>query len=203
MKHLSLALNIVLFVAVGILYYLHFSSSKPNEKKKKNQIAQLVKSNGNSPLIGYVDLDSLNEHISFIKNNRKLLEGEQMAIEKEWENAYRNLQAQKDNFLKRGNSITQAEAEEFQGKLIQQQQIVDEKKQSSSQALNDKSYKFLDDVQKKLKAFLVDYNHDNKFNYIFTTGNGLEYMVYKDSALNITDDVIEGMNEVLKVEKKK
>ena len=202
MKHLSLAVNIVLFVAVGILYYLHFSSAKPNEKKKKNQIAQLVKSNGNSPLIGYVDLDSLNEHISFIKNNRKLLEGEQMAIEKEWENAYRNLQAQKDNFLKRGNSITQAEAEEFQGKLIQQQQMVDEKKQSSTQALNDKSYKFLDDVQKKLKAFLVEYNQDNKFNYIFTTGNGLEYMVYKDSALNITDDVIEGMNEILNAEKK-
>jgi outer membrane protein len=202
MKHLSLTLNIVLLLAVGILYYLHFSSAKPNEKKKKNQITQSAKANGNVPLIGYVDLDSLNEHIAYIKNNRKILEGEQIAIEKEWENAYRNLQAQKDNFLKRGNSITQAEAEEFQGKLIQQQQIVDDKKQNSTQALNDKSFKFLDDVQKKLKAFLVDYNQDNKFNYIFTTGNGLEYMVYKDSALNITDDVIEGMNEILNTEKK-
>ena len=197
MKHLSLTLNIVLLLAVGILYYLHFSSTKPNEKKKKNQITQIAKANGNAPLIGYIDLDTLNEHITFIKNNRKLLENEQIAIEKEWENAYRNLQAQKDNFLKRGNSITQAEAEEFQGKLIQQQQIVDEKKQNSTQALNDKSYKFLDDVQKKLKAFLVEYNQDNKFSYIFTTGNGLEYMVYKDTALNITDDVVEGMNEIL------
>ncbi len=197
MKHLSLTLNIVLLLAVGILYYLYFSSAKPNEKKKKNQTAQLAKANGTAPLIGYIDLDTLNEHITFIKNNRKLLENEQIAIEKEWENAYRNLQAQKDNFLKRGNAITQAEAEEFQGKLIQQQQMVDEKKQNATQALNDKSYKFLDDVQKKLKAFLVEYNQDNKFNYIFTTGNGLEYMVYKDSALNITNDVVEGMNEIL------
>ena len=55
----------------------------------------------------------------------------------------------------------------------------------------------MDDIQKKLKAFLLEYNQDNKFNYIFTTGNGLEYMVYKDSALNITDDVVEGMNEIL------
>ena len=202
MKHLSLTLNIVLFVAVGILYYLHFSSTKTIEPKKKNQIVKSSIGNSSAPLIGYVDLDSLNEHITFIKNNRKMLEGEQIAIEKEWENAYRNLQAQKDNFLKRGNSITQAEAEEFQGKLIQQQQMVDEKKQTSTQALNDKSYKFLDDVQKKLKAFLKEYNQDDKFNYIFTTGNGLEYMVYKDSALNITEDVIEGMNEILNAEKK-
>ena len=68
MKHLSLTLNIVLLLAVGILYYLHFSSAKPNEKKKKNQITQLTKANGSAPLIGYVDLDTLNEPITFIKN---------------------------------------------------------------------------------------------------------------------------------------
>ena len=202
MKHLSLTLNIVLLLAVGILYYFHFSSAKPNEKKKKNQITQLTKTSGNTPLIGYIDLDTLYEHIAFIKNNRKLLENEEIAIQKEWENAYRNLQAQKDNFLKRGNAITQAEAEEFQGKLIQQQQIVDEKKQNAAQALNDKTYKFGDDIQKKLKAFLVDYNQDNKFSYIFTTGTGLDYIVYKDTALNITDDVVEGMNVILNKEKK-
>jgi outer membrane protein len=202
MKHLSLTLNIVLLLAVGILYYLHFSSAKPDEKKKKNQIIQLTKKSGNAPLIGYIDLDTLYEHIAFIKNNRKLLENEQIAIEKEWENAYRNLQAQNDNFLKVRDSKTKAEAEEFQGKLIQQQQMVDEKKQNAAQALNDKTYKFGDDIQKKLKAVLVEYNQDNKFSYIFTTGTGLEYLVYKDTALNITDDVVEGMNVILNKEKK-
>ena len=34
--------------------------------------------------------------------------------------------------------------------------------------------------------------------YIFTTGTGMDYMVYKDSSMNITDDVIEGMNEKMK-----
>ena len=56
----------------------------------------------------------------------------------------------------------------------------------------------MDDIQKKLKDFLAEYNQDKNFNYIFTTGNGLEYMVYKDSSLNITMDVVEGMNEKMK-----
>ena len=56
----------------------------------------------------------------------------------------------------------------------------------------------MDDIQKKLKEFLTDYNKEKKYMYILTTGTGLDYMVYKDSTLNITKDVIKGMNEKMK-----
>ena len=82
--------------------------------------------------------------------------------------------------------------------LKQQQQQIDGKKQSLSQNLNEKSYKFMDDIQKKLKDFLEEYNKEKNYMYIFTTGTGLDYMVYKDSSMNITADVIEGMNEKMK-----
>ena len=145
--------------------------------------------------IAYVELDSLNENITYIKTKRKELEAEQRSIETEWENGYRGLEAKKDNFLKKGNAITQEMAQEFQGQLLQEQQQIDEKKQNLSQRLNEKSYKFMDDIQKKLKDFLAEYNSQRNFTYIFTTGTGLDYMVYKDSSLNITADVIAGMNE--------
>ena len=86
-------------------------------------------------------------------------------------------------------------AQQFQGELAKEQQQIDEKKQSLSQQLNEKSYKFMDDIQKKLRDFLGEYNSQKNFTYIFTTGTGLDYMVYKDSSLNITADVIAGMNE--------
>jgi outer membrane protein len=198
MKNLSLVLNAVLFIAVGYLYFVHFSTSDNKNTKSKAAIKVTHQADSiNGATIAYVDLDSLNEKINFIKTTRKSLEAEQKSIETEWENAYRNLESQKDNFLNRGKSITQAEAEQFQASLLQQQQVVDERKQTRIQELNDKSYKFLDGIQKKLKDFLAEYNQDSKFTYIFSTGNGLDYMVYKDSALNITDDVIKGMNEML------
>ena len=86
---------------------------------------------------------------------------------------------------------------------MQQQQVVDERKQSRTQKLNEKSYKFLEDIQKKLKDYLTEYNQESKFTYIFSTGHGLDYMVYKDSSLNITEDVVRGMNEMLDAENKK
>ena len=202
MKPVSIIMNVVLIVAIAVLYYLQFTDRKCEANKAKQPIAKAVSKNGSTNSIAYVDLDSLNEKIRFIKDNRKLLESEQQAIELEWENAYRNLEKQKNDFLKRGSSITQQEAEVFQNKLLQQQQEVDTKKQTLTQKLNQKSYKFMDDIQMKLKNFLNEYNKEKVYSYIFTVGNGLDYLVYKDSSMNITQDVIAGMNEILSKDSK-
>jgi outer membrane protein len=201
MKNLSLLLNVVLIIAVGVLYYFQFAGKKDCQRKTKQFASTIKPSSSSAPCFAYVDLDSLNEKISYIKENRKALEKEQEAIESEWEASYRNLENKKNNFLKRGNAITQTEAEAFQNELIQEQQQVDTKKQTLSQKLNEKSYKFMDDIQQKLKDFLADYNKDKRFTYIFSCGNGLDYMVYKDSSYNITPDVITGMNEMLTEDK--
>ena len=204
MKNLSLVLNIVLLLAVGYLYYYDFSGKKTKDvaaKLSSNLMA--ADSNGSRPPLVYVELDSLNEKITFIKDKRKELEAAMKVIEQEQEAGYRNLQAQKDNFLKKGAAITQEEAEAFQGRLIEQQQKIDRTKQEQSQALNEKSFGIMEGIQKKLKDFLTEYNKDKKYMYIFTTGTGLDYMVFKDSTLNITSDVINGMNAKLNAEANK
>ena len=198
MKHLSIVLNIGLIIAVTVLYYLHFSEKKQVEKKAKIASPVFAGTNTARPAIAYVELDSLNERITYIRNRRKELETEQQAIEADWETSYKGLENQKNNFLKKGSSITQEEAQQFQAQLLQQQQQVDDKKQSLTQKLTERSYKFMEDIQKKLKDFLEEYNAERNYMYIFTTGTGLDYMVYKDSSLNITDQVIEGMNKKLK-----
>ena len=195
MKNLSLVLNVVLILAVGILYYLHFSGKKTIDVKPKIALPKVTGNEVGHMAIAYVEMDSLNDNILYIKSKRKELEAQQRAIESEWENGYKGLEAKRDNFLKKGNAITQEMAQQFQGELAQEQQQIDGKKQSLSQQLNEKSYKFMDDIQKKLRDFLGEYNSQRNFTYIFTTGTGLDYMVYKDSSLNITADVIAGMNE--------
>jgi outer membrane protein len=201
MKNVSLGLNIVLLAAVIFLYVKVFSGKNSDKNSSVKTTATTATAASARAPIAYIELDSLNDRITYIKSRRTSLENDQRSIETEWQNGYRNLENQKNNFLKRGNSITQQEAEKFQGELIQQQQMIDGKKQSLTQKLSERSYLFMDDIQKKLKEFLADYNRDKNYQYIFTTGTGLDYMVYKDAALNITDDVIRGMNEKLSKEK--
>jgi len=202
MKKITLVLNIVLLIAVAVLYYLHFSCKSNNMHECKKNAPGTALNNSHKPMIAYVDLDSMNERIGYIKKNRLALEQEQKSIESEWEASYRDLENQKNNFLKNSSSITQSQAESFQKILLDQQQRVDTKKQMLTQQLNEKSYKFLEDIQKQLKQYLEEYNQNKGYAFILTVGNGLDYMVYKDSSLNITNDVVEGMNEKLKSKEK-
>ena len=64
--------------------------------------------------------------------------------------------------------------------------------------LNQKSFELMESIQKKLKEFLEAYNKEKKYQYILTTGGGMDYIILKDSTLDITKDVIKGMNEKLK-----
>jgi outer membrane protein len=202
MKNISIALNVLLLIAVGVLYAKVFSGNKNVKTPEKKVASANPDPTPQNASIAYIDMDSLHEKITYIKNIRAELENDQRSIETKWQNGYRSLENQKNAFIKsKGNSITQQEAEKFQGELLQQQQAIDGEKQDATQKLSAKSYKFMDDIQKKLKDFLADYNKDRSFQYILTTGTGLDYMLYKDSALNITNDVIQGMNEKLNPKK--
>ena len=195
-----LVINVLLVVAVGWLYFDFYG--KKSEKKAVQTVVNNTKSTAGNAPIAYVELDSLNEKITYIKEKRRALEAEQKVIESEWQRSMRSLEAQRDNFVKRGDAITQAEAEKFQGQLIEQQQKIEATKQNAAQRLSEKSYVFMDDIQSKLKTFLKEYNKDQRYMYILTSGTGLDYMIYRDSTLNITDDVIKGMNEKMSSLKK-
>lgn len=202
MKHVLLIINVLLLIAVGYLYYYNFWDKGNSKAVVKNEIAYGKDSGFANAPIAYIELDSLNEHITYMKDKRKELEAEQRAIENDWQNGYKGLQAQRDNFIKKGNA-SPAEMEQMQNTLIQQQQQIDGAKQSRSQKLSEKSFSFMEDIQKKLKEFLADYNRQKRFTYILTAGSGLDYMVYKDTTLNITKDVIKGMNEKMQASVKK
>lgn len=200
MKQFSIVLNLLLVVAVGILYYLHFSG-KPKTKPANSLITAGVKDSGSSAgrtIVAYVELDSLNNNVTFIKQRKKELEAEQKEIMSDYENSYRGMEAEKNEFIKRGNAITQQEAEAFEMKLRQKQQDVETSKQMKGQKLAEKGAKIMEDMQAKLKVFMNDYNKDKHYTYILATGTGLDYLFYKDSTLNITNEIVAGLNEQMK-----
>ena len=49
----------------------------------------------------------------------------------------------------------------------------------------------------KLDSFLTEYNKDKRFVYILSYTKG-GFILYKDEALDITKEVVDGMNEKLK-----
>ena len=199
MKQFSILLNVVLLLAVGFLYYIHFSHSS-NSSSSAGSLNYKFHDSSNCDRISvaYVELDSLNNNVNFIKQRKKELDAEQKVIMNEYENAYRSMTQLRDDFIKRGKSITQQEAEAFQEKLGNQQQQIEQVKQQKSQQLAEKGARVMGDMQGKLKDFMNEYNKNKKFTMIFTTGTGLDYFLYKDVSLDITSEIVKGLNEKMK-----
>jgi len=194
MKQLSLILNIVLLVAVGVLYYLHFRGGK---KEKKSPDGVISNTKASCPqgvhLIAYVELDSLYGNIPAIKQAKIDVEAQQKNIQSDYEKSINFLYQEREAFSKKIN-ITQHDVDTFQEGFTKRQQDVENLKQERIEELSSRSARIMQETQAKLKTFLDEYNQQKKYTYIFATGTGLDYMFYKDSALNITQDVLKGLN---------
>jgi outer membrane protein len=200
MKQFSLALNILLLAAVGFLYYKTFNGSNVNVSKVNGtQPIKLVDSNATNIKVAYVDLDSLNENIIFFKQKRKALEQLQRNNENELETDLKQLEAKQYSFREKNPNPTPEQFESFRAQLMKDQENIEVKKQRYSNNISQQNFEMVEKIRKELKDFFAVYNQQKKYQYIFTTSNNLEYLLYKDSSLNITSEVVKGMNEKLAV----
>jgi outer membrane protein len=199
MKNFYLVLNVVLLIAVGYMFYYNFSHKSNTTAAVAN--GQLFKNNDSGATtlkIAYVELDSLNENITYFKQRRKELEQQQKVVEAELMNDYKGLEDKQRNFIQKNPNASPEEIQNIRAQLAQGQQDIETKKQTQSQQLSQRSFELMESIQKKLKEFLAEYNKEKKYQYILTTGGGMDYIILKDSTLDITKDVIKGMNEKLK-----
>lgn len=192
MKSALLALNIVLLCLVGYLYYLHFSNGKKS-------VSQSVKSNTATNLndgskVAYIDLDSLQNNYGYYKKIKTDFERKQSAANDEITGMQKKYQARAIELQKKGSTMTQAEQESAMQEINKMQQDLQARKQAIDNDLYNYNSKMKEDILTRIQNFLKDYNKDGRYAYIFSYEPG--FMFYKDSTLNITQDVISGLNNL-------
>jgi outer membrane protein len=199
---LTLSLIIVLILAVSGLYFLQFSKTGVSKKELK-KIRQPLSVSDSSLKLAYIDLDTIKENYEYFKLKNAELEKEKQRIENEIESGVKKLEIDRNNFLKKGQSISQQEAEQFQMEFQTRYQALGEKREKLLNQHLSNQAKAMDDIQSKINAYLKEYNKSAGYHFIFSTGEGNLTLYYKDESYNITDEVLEGLNETYQKEKKK
>ncbi|MEO6188352.1 MAG: OmpH family outer membrane protein [Ginsengibacter sp.] len=198
MKNILLVFNIILFILVGILYYLYFTNSK-KDTSQKITAAVASPSVGNSR-VAYIDLDSLQSNYSYYKIIKADFEKKQEAANNQITSLQKKYQARAIELQQKGPTMNQKEQESAMQEMNKMQQDLQEKKQGIDNSLYNTNSKMKEDILLRIQNFLKEYNKDGRYSYIFSYEPG--FMFYKDSALNITPDVIEGLNELYTENKK-
>lgn len=192
MKNLSYVLNAILFVLVGVLFYLHFAGSAALGAKGA---APGTDSAANAPLrIAYVNIDSLESQYSYFQEKKAELEKKQESIQNDLSSRARSLQNELAELQKKAPTLTQAQGEAAQQGLMKKQQALQQREQQLRQEYLQQQQDFNVELHRRLDSFLNAYNADKGYSYIFSYSEGISEILYKDSAFDITADVIRGLN---------
>jgi outer membrane protein len=188
------ALNGVLLVAVIVLFFLVL---KPSDKKTTTPVAAKagieLKESG---LIAYVDLDSLEQNYILFKEKKAELQKKQSNIENTLQQRVAAFQKEVYELQQRAPMMTQSEGEAAQEKMYKKQAELEEMRDRMGKSFMDDQEAFNKQLQDKLDSFLAVYNADKKYNFIFSHIKGGP-LLYHDEAFNITNDVVNGMNDAL------
>lgn len=81
-------------------------------------------------------------------------------------------------------------------------QNLEEQKRILEGQIQEEGIRTMDDLRKRMNDFLVEFNKNEKYSYIFSYSSGLNVMFYKDTTYNITNQVAAGLNEAYNKSKK-
>jgi len=197
MKNISTILSILALVLIGVLFYLHFSKGSV----QKNTPVTTDKSGSHNFAVAYFDIDSLQEHYEYFKDVSGDMKKKENAMNAELNDLTSKYQRTIKKWQEKGNNITQAEGEQAQREVGLLQQQYQQRKGELEQEMQKLQVDRMSELRKQVEEFLKDYNKDKRYSYILSYEPGF-IIYYKDSAYNITGDLITGLNTQYKDKKK-
>jgi outer membrane protein len=202
MKGFQSILLYVLTAAVAVLFIMHFSSKTGKPKASDNKTVNDPNDSARHIRVAYVDLDTIQKYYEFFKLKNNEIEADKQRMETQIQNDLNKLEKDRVAFLKRGQSITEQEAQAFQQEYQTRYQQIGQRQQTLQSQHLDRQAKAIDDIQKRINEYLKIFNTNKKYDFIFSTQEGNPTLYYKDTAFNITTEVVNGLNEEYKKTKK-
>ncbi len=200
MKNISLVFNVVLSIAVAVLYYLHFSTS-PNsaieKKEAKPKAAVMPKIKLKSTPLVYVNADSLWDNFEMVKQMRKELEGEKNRFEAKFEADYHKLENDYLELRDKAETLSQEEGTKKQQDLMAREQKLTEYRQVQSERLAKLEADKTEKIQKAITEYLTEQYSKSNYAYIlgYSAGGGI---LFANDSLEITSEVVDGLNATFK-----
>src|SRR5262245_35374608 len=199
MKNGLLVWNVLLTLVAGYLLIAHFGSGKKsvigNKSEKKDTLDPKADFR-----IAYFEMDSIEAHFSLVKEVKDEINKKEERSSIELDRKSKEYQNKLAYYQSKQKDMTQQEYEAAAMELKRMDADLGMLKQRLDQEYSELALRRGKEVKTTIEDFLKEYNETRNYAYIVSYEQGLFY--YKDSAYNITEDVIKGLNEKYKNSKK-
>ncbi len=197
-NNLSIVLNVVLLIAVVVLYVLQFSG-KPSHDEDNGEVVEQTPTSGDLS-IAYVNSDSLLKNYDFFKALEKQLIAKRDKLTSEYQNRAEGLQKEIANFQTTSGNMTISQARAVEEDLRKKQQNLMMYQEQLGQQLREEEAKMNSELYDKVSEYLKHYgtNENLKIVLTYTKGSGV---LYANEGLDITTQVLDGLNKAYNEDK--
>ncbi len=198
MKNISLAFNVILTIAVGILFWLHFKGSKGGEPTRQ------INFGDKNMKIAYVNVEKIDSNYKYITEKRAIMEKEVELSRNSLASAEQSLSGEQQKLqkeaydLENNSSISmtdkynkQKELQVRYDKFQQEYAIYQQRKDAMEKDLDIKIQDFNKNMMESLNNNIKKYNLNQQYDYILTK----QQMLYANDSLDITQDILQLLNE--------
>ncbi len=198
MKNISLILNVVLLIAVVVLYVKVFNHSCESNETYKFTTGDST-SSAHLP-IAYINIDSLLIKYQFAIEANETLMKKQETSRLDLNVKAKQLQSEMNEFqrkLENNAFLSRERAEKEQTRLMQKDQDLQQMNAKLTQELVEAQQKVSEQLRDTINSFLKDYNKSHGYQVILSNTASDNIMIAEDG-YDITTDVIEQLNKRLK-----
>lgn len=195
MKNGILIFNVILLLLVGVLFYLHFATPRAATSPKAAGVTKAVPGSTDFK-IAYFDMDSLASSFAMVIDANSEVSRKQEAMNAEKSRMEQTYKQKLAKYQAQATSMNQVQSESATKDMMQLQQQIQSRSQAMEQEYQDFYTRKMREVKDKIEAFLKDYNAEKQYAYIVAYEPGLFY--YRDTAYDITADVVAGLNKAYK-----
>ena len=188
MKNLSLILNVVLLIAVGALYFMHFSENPDKEQETPEEKTSVEYT------VAYINSDTVLQNYDYFKKIQKDLQDKQAKFEADVQNRAQGLQREVSDYQQNAGNLTINQAKALEESLMQKQQNLQLYQQRLAQDLMTEENKVNQELYKRITEFLKDYGQKNDLQMVVKFNQGSDVLFATDG-MDITRDVISGLNQ--------
>ena len=194
MKNTSLILSVISLVAVVVFGILLFTKDgKSAAPAAEGEATEITASKGD---IVYVDLDRILSEYDMANDLRSVVETKVQNIQAEVTRRGKKLETDVKAFQEKIDKglLTRTNAE-IQGQKLQQQEIdFNNYAAQKQQEINEEQMVMMNQLGDAIQTYITKYNEEKQYAMIFTNSGGAP-IITANPALDITDDVLAGLNE--------
>jgi outer membrane protein len=194
MKNTSLILSVISLVAVVVFGILSIAKGGNNSEAQSEGVATEAAACKGS--IVYVELDRILMEYDMANDLRSVVETKVQNIQAEINRKGKKLENDVVDFQNKiDKGLMTRSVAEAQGQKLQQQELdFNNYAAQKQQEIQEEQMVMMNQLGDAIQTFLVKYNEEKKYAMILTNTGGAP-VITADEALNITDDVLAGLNE--------